>query len=256
MEGWLTWAWYESSTVYVDHYSGLSYVHVQKYTNGEETVLAKKTYKTWCRTYGVTVRHYLSDNGRFAENKFLQAISESLHQTISYCGVNAHHQNGVAEKHIWDLQELSRTALIHAQHRWSNVITANLRPFALKIEYNVHQSTPSLNDIISPLEKFSQVAVRPKILSFRHFGCPVYAVENALATRKPLRKWEDCAWVGIYLGPSPLNAWSVALMLSLTIGLVSPQFHVVFDDHLQTVLKNVPGSVLSSQNGRDWQVST
>ena len=103
MKGWLTLVWYDSATVFVDHYIGLSYVHVQKSTNSEETVLAKKTYETWCLTYGVTVRHYHSDNGQFAENKFRQAVSESPHQTISYCGVNAHHQNGVAEKRIWDL---------------------------------------------------------------------------------------------------------------------------------------------------------
>ena len=114
-------------------------------------VLAKKIYKTWCRNYDVTVRHYLDDNGRFAENEFLQAISESLYQTISYCGHNAHHQNGVAEKLIRDLQELSRTALIHAQQRWPNAITANLWPFSLKMGNDVHQSTPSLKDGISPL---------------------------------------------------------------------------------------------------------
>ena len=115
---------------------------------------------------------------------------------------------------------------------------------------DIHQSTPSLKDSISPLEKFSQVAVRPKILSFRHFGCPFYVLENALATGKSLPKWEECTWSGNYLGPSPLHAWSVALMSSLTTGLVSPQFHVVFDDHFQTVRMNVPGSVLFKSK---WQ---
>ena len=100
IKGWLTRVRYDSATVFVDHYSGLSYVHVQKSPNGEETVLAKKTLGTWCRTYSVTFRHYHSDNGRFVEYKFLHAVSESPHQTISYCGVNAHHQNGVAEKRI------------------------------------------------------------------------------------------------------------------------------------------------------------
>ena len=168
-------------------------MHVKKSTNGEETVLAKKTYETWCRTYGVTVRHYHFDNGRFADNKFLQAVSEYPHQTISYCGVNAHHQNGVAEKRIRDLQELSRTALIHAQQRWPNAITSNLWPFALKISNDVHQSMPSLKDGISPLEKFSQVTVRPKIPSFHHFGCPVYVLNNALADGKSFPKWEERA---------------------------------------------------------------
>ena len=243
MKGWLTQVQYDSATLFVDHYSGLLYVHVHNSANGEETVLAKKTYKTWCRNYGVTIRHYLSDNGRFAVNKFLQAVSESPHQTISFCGVNAHHQNGVAEKHIRDLQELSRTGVMHDQQRWYNAIISNLWQFSLKMANDVHQSMPSLKDSISPLEKFSQFAVRPKISSLRHFGCPVYVVENTLATGKSLPKREDCAQVGIYLGPSSLNAWSVAIMLSLTTGLVSPQFHVVFDDHFQMVRKNVPGSL-------------
>ena len=115
---------------------------------------------------------------------------------------------------------------------------------------DVHQSTPSLKDGISPLDKVSQVAIRPKISSFHHFGCPVYVLDNALAAGKSLPKWEECARVGIYLGPSPLHARSVALIFSLTTGLVSPQFHVVFDEHFQTVGKNVPGSLLFKS---EWQ---
>ena len=130
------------------------------------------------------------------------------------------------------------------------LITANLWHFALKTAKDVHQSTPSLKYGISPLEKFSRVAVRPKILYFRHFRCLVYVVENALATGKSLPTWVEHAWVGIYLGPSPLHDWSFTLMLFLTIGLVSPQFHVIFDDHFQTVRKNVPGSVTFKS---EWQ---
>ena len=138
----------------------------------------------------------------FTENKLLQAVSESPHQTISYCGVNAHHQNGVAEKRIRDLQELSRTSVMHAQQRWSNAIISNLWTFALEMANEVHQYMPSLKYSISPLEKFSQVAVRPKISSLRHFGCLVYVLENALATGKSLPKREDFAQVGIYLAPT------------------------------------------------------
>ena len=46
MKGCLTRVRYYSATLFVDHYSGLLYVHVQKPTNSEETVLAKKTYET------------------------------------------------------------------------------------------------------------------------------------------------------------------------------------------------------------------
>ena len=39
----------------------------------------------------------------------------------------------------------------------------------------------------------------------------------------------------MYLGHSPVHAGSVALVLNLTTGHVSPQFHVVFDDEFSTV---------------------
>ena len=54
MKVWLTQFQYGSATLYVDHYSGIAYVHVQKSTNGEETVLAKKTYKKWLHGEQVT----------------------------------------------------------------------------------------------------------------------------------------------------------------------------------------------------------
>ena len=88
------------------------------------------------------------------------------------------------------------------------------------------------------------------MLSFHHFRCPVYVLYNALVAGKSLPKWEERARVGIYLVPSPLHARSVALILSLTIGLLSPQFHVVFDDHFQNFHKNVPGSLLFNS---EWQ---
>ena len=41
--------------------------------------------------------------------------------------------------------------------------------------------------------------------------------------------------LGIYVGHSPFHAGSVALVLNPRTGHVSPQFHVVFDDHFTTV---------------------
>jgi hypothetical protein len=52
---------------------------------------------------------------------------------------------------------------------------------------------------------------------------------------KGLHKWEPRARLGIYLGHSPAHAGSVALVMNPKTGLVSPQFHVVFDDPISTV---------------------
>ena len=42
MKGWLDRVQYDIATVFIDHYSGLSYVHVQKSTNGEETFFGQE----------------------------------------------------------------------------------------------------------------------------------------------------------------------------------------------------------------------
>eukprot|EP00957_Ditylum_brightwellii_P072266 5493048-Ditylum_brightwellii.AAC.1 len=53
-------------------------------------------------------------------------------QTISFCGVNAHFQNVIAEKMIWDLTEAMRKQLLHAMARWPAMILSNLWPYPLQ----------------------------------------------------------------------------------------------------------------------------
>jgi hypothetical protein len=88
---------YKVATIFVDHYSRLSYVHLQESTKGDETLLAKRTFEAYAASFGVTIANYHADNGRFAERLFLDHAA--LHgQGVSLCGVNAHFQNGTAEK--------------------------------------------------------------------------------------------------------------------------------------------------------------
>ena len=49
-------------------------------------------------------------------------------------------------------------------------------------------------------------------------------------------KWNSRSRLGIYVGHSSLHDGSVALVRNLKTGLVSPQYHVVFDDDFSTVL--------------------
>jgi hypothetical protein len=90
---------YNATTVFVDNYSGLSYIHLQQNLSSAETINAKDAFKAYAKPYNVTIQHYHADNGRFADNSFCQSCQEKQ-QTISFCGVNAHWQNGVAEKRI------------------------------------------------------------------------------------------------------------------------------------------------------------
>ena len=43
---------------------------------------------------GRNVKHYHADNGIFADKGFIDAIN-TKYQKITFCGVGAHHQNGI-----------------------------------------------------------------------------------------------------------------------------------------------------------------
>ena len=89
----------------------------------------------------------------------------------------------------------------------------------------------------SPDMHFSNVkAVNVQLKYYHTFGYLIYILDSRLQTNpKGLPKWELPSRLGIYVGHSPAHAGSVALVLNPKAGLVSPQFHVVYDDQLTTV---------------------
>ena len=163
---------YKVATIFVDHYSRLSYVHLQKTTNAEETIQAKAAFEQYARTHGVKILHYHADNGRFADNKFRASINNTQGQSLSFCGVNAHFQNGVAERRIRELQEHARTMLIHANSRWPSAINTNLWPYALRMANDIMNSTPNLKTGKIPLNVFSNSTIATNPKHWFPFGCP------------------------------------------------------------------------------------
>ena len=51
-----------------------------------------------------------------------------------------------------------------------------------------------------------------------------------MANNKKLSKWEPKARRGVCLGSSPAHLLNVPLVLTLKMGHVTLQYHVVFDD--------------------------
>jgi hypothetical protein len=110
----------------------------------------------------VIVKHYHADNGCFAESLFMSVVAESG-QTISFCGVSAHFQNGIVEKWIHDLSEQARKQLLHAKARWPSAIKINLWPYALRNANAIWNTIADKDDGSSPLKRFCQTEVRPKL---------------------------------------------------------------------------------------------
>jgi hypothetical protein len=112
---------YVGATVFVDHHSDFTYVHLMIKMNAETTAEAKLAFERVAASYGATVRHYHSDNGLFDTKAFKASISKAG-QTLSFCGVNAHHQNGKTKNRIKDITTGGRTALLHAAHHQCLVV--------------------------------------------------------------------------------------------------------------------------------------
>ncbi len=214
----------------------MGFIYLQKTSTAEETLEGKVLFEKYAQYCGITIRRYHADNGIFRANKWVQRCIEG-EQTLSFAGVNAHHQNGVAEKRIRDLQELARTSLIFAKRRWPDAITANLWPYAIRQANRVLNKTPSPKDTThrSPHQIFSGSVVDANPKHFQPFRCPEYVLDEALQSGNIHHKWKDRSRVGVYLGMSPNHNKSVVLVLSLETGLVSPQFHVRFDPSFHTV---------------------
>ena len=233
MSGFITKKRYKVATVFVDHFSGLSFTFLQKSANALETVEAKRAFERYSKSHGVAISHYHADNGIFSAVEFVKAV-ENDGQTISYCAVNAHHQNGKAEKKIRDLQDMARTMLLHAKQRWPSAITANLWPYAVRMAGDVSNMSPDDNGL-SPMDMFTQLTLSPRVKHSHTFGSPVYVLDSRLQSGRSLPKWRTKARIGIYLGTSPRHSRKVALVLNMMTGHVSPQFHVVFDDLFETL---------------------
>ena len=235
VKGRLMKAKYYAATIFVDHFTDFAYVHLMKDTTAEATLEAKNAYEHLLQTYSRKVLAYHADNGRFAEKVFQQDVKDKA-QNITFCGVGSHHQNGIAERRIKSLGEDARTMLAHGQHLWPEVITKSLWPFAYKAACRSRNKFNLDDDGLSPDEKMSGLKVQQELKNEHTLFCPVYVLNGKLQSGLgAIPKWNPRSNAGIFLGHSPDHASNVALVLNLTTGLVSPQYHVVFDDGFSTV---------------------
>ena len=57
-----------------DHFSNFIYIQLMSSISGEENLAAKKAYERRASSYVGKVKIYHADNGRYAEQMFLDAV--------------------------------------------------------------------------------------------------------------------------------------------------------------------------------------
>ena len=233
LKGKLTTQRYQYATVFMDQYSQYAY-YLQLAITSAETVQAKHSFECLAKDMGIHIHHYHADNGRFTDKGFVEDCQKQR-QGLTNFGVNAHFQNSVVEKKICDLQEQTRMMMLHGLHKWSSMLSIHLWPYGLCTANDICNSTPCKGSNTSPIELFSGVTVRHKLMHYHSFGCPTYVLDKELQALRSLPKWRSRARLGVYLGPSPNHSRSVSLVFNPHTGHVSPQFHVKHDEFFETV---------------------
>ncbi len=97
-----------------------------------------------------------------------------------------------------------------------------------------------LEDGTSRLKLFSSIQVGSNLKHVHTFGCPVFALQNVLASGNQLPRWSPRARHGLNLGQSHMHARNVYLVLNLVMGYVSPQYHCCFNDFFETTRHGAP----------------
>jgi hypothetical protein len=143
LTGTLTSRRYNHAAVYVDQATGYGYIHLQKSVSEEETLAGKLAFEQLCSRYNIEVKAYHADNDIFAANAWKQSCIDKG-QALTFAGVGAHHQNGIAERRIRLLQDMARTMLIHAHSRWPEAITTHLWPYAVRMANDALNATPNI----------------------------------------------------------------------------------------------------------------
>ena len=106
---------FHHASFFVDDASNFTFIYHQESTSANDTILAKRAYEAEFRKYGKEVRHYHADHGTYTVAKYKEEI-EDKKQSLIFCGVDSHHQNGQAENRIKIACEPVRSMLIYTMH--------------------------------------------------------------------------------------------------------------------------------------------
>ena len=242
---------YVGGCIFVDHASANIHVEFQSSLSSHETLGAKQAYENVCKDIGIVPQIYMSDNGTaFTSKEFVEHLS-NFHQISKLAGVGAHHHNAQAERAIRTIMSIARTMMMHAGIHWPDVADPSLWPMAVKHSSFLYNHVPSHLSGLSPNDLFTKTRwPQKKFLDLHVWGCPVYVLDKSLQDGNKIPRWKPRSSRSVYVGVSDSHASTVPLVLNISTGAITPQFHVVFDDWFATVPSE--DEDIPNFNSDDW----
>jgi hypothetical protein len=219
---------YSCGSVFVNHAIHYVYLQLHHSTGGAEAKIAKRNFERIAKESGVQIKAYRADNGMFAKEEITSSAA-AQNQILTFSGVGAHHQNGIAERYIHTLTEKAHMMLLHAMIHLSDQIITSFCTFAIQYAVQIHNATP-LPCGLTPEQIVTGRKGRTKLDTFHTFGGPTFVLNPTPQNGKKILKWQPRSRQAIFIGFSKNRAQSVPCVYNPISRLTSPQFHVVFDD--------------------------
>jgi hypothetical protein len=163
----------------------------------DKMITGKHGYERYLSLLGIKSKGYHANNGQFADKGFWDDCSDN-DQSITFCGVSSHHQNGSAERIIKDLMLGARIILLHAKQMLPEYISTVLWPFALKCTEDWMNNLVHCADGRTPYKSLTGLdSVKLDVSNFHTFGCPCYVLDHCLQSGNSMvPKWEPRAQMG------------------------------------------------------------
>jgi hypothetical protein len=239
----------------VDHKTRLVYPSFQESKTASEACRSKCSYEKFAQLYQVTVNSYHANNGAFRSETFQKAI-DNKNQKLHFSGVNAQWQNGFVERSNGTLCAAARSMLNHAISRWDKTITAELWPSAIQHVATIYNTTKrrSRDYDLSPWEQFTGERSKIDQTDMHSLFCPVYVLYRRMQEGTSPPKWTKRTTQKVYVGHLHQYSKSVRMVWDPKTKLVSPQFHVMFDDNFDTV--QAPDPNIKQADTMDWLFKT
>ncbi len=147
---------YTCGSLFVDHASGKIFNFPQYSNTASETIRSTLCLEAMALDKGFTIKRYHSDNGIFASAEFKQHCALQ-HQTYSFSGVGAKHQNGVAERNIKTVAEWAQANMLHLATHWPQFASSKYWLQAIAYAVWVFNRLPNIESGIAPNKVWSSV---------------------------------------------------------------------------------------------------
>jgi hypothetical protein len=186
-----------------------------------------------CLDNGILVQYYLTDSGAFKANKCVRKIHET-HQLMRFCGTNAHHQHGVAERSIQTISNMARSMILHAIMNCKDGVDASLWPQAVTYATHVYNSTPK-DGVCPAYILFGSAVPAHRLMDIHVWDCPVHVLDKKIQQGQNIPRCAPRSKRGMFLALSQEHASKAPLVLNLGAGSITTQLNVVFDNLFTTV---------------------